>query len=67
MELNQEPKLDIGIGVTLRYVLAIRIELERMPATVLPNSPASSEVLMSSTQAFDCSRIARLIKSPNPR
>lgn len=34
MELDQESKLDIGIGVTLRYVLAIRIELERMSATV---------------------------------
>lgn len=34
MELDQESKLDIGIGVNLHYVLAIRIELERMPATV---------------------------------
>jgi len=40
MELNQEPKLDIGIGVTLRYVLAIRIELERMPATVPAEQPS---------------------------
>lgn len=35
MELDQESKLDIGIGVNLHYVLAIRIELEHMPATVL--------------------------------
>ena len=34
MELDQESKLDIGIGVNLRYILAIRIELGRMPATV---------------------------------
>ena len=35
MELDQESKLDVSVGVTLCYVLAIRIELERMPATVL--------------------------------
>lgn len=35
MDLDQESKPDIGIGVNMRYVLAIRIELERMPATVL--------------------------------
>ena len=35
MKLDQESKLDIGIGVTLRYVLAIRIELEHMSTTVL--------------------------------
>ena len=46
MDLDQESKAGIGIDVNLRYVLAIRIELESM--------------------AFDCSRIARLIKSPNP-
>ena len=34
MDLDQESKPDIGIGINLRYVLAIRIELERMPATV---------------------------------
>ena len=33
-ELDQESKLDIGIGVNLHYILAIRIELERMPAAV---------------------------------
>ena len=34
MDLDQESKPDIGIGINLRYVLAIRIELQRMPATV---------------------------------
>lgn len=34
MELDQESKLDIGIGVNLHYILAIHVELERMPATV---------------------------------
>ena len=39
MDLDQESKAGIGIDVNLRYVLAIRIELESMPATVFAEQP----------------------------
>ena len=34
MEFDYEPELNIGRRVDLRQAIAIRIELERMPATV---------------------------------